>query len=90
MQDGKCADEDDTLPDGHKIKKGDGICYMPYAMGRMPYIWGEDAEEFRPERWLEDGVFRGESPFKFTAFQVALFFFLFFFFGFLPIDTFFL
>ncbi|KAH6770834.1 cytochrome P450 [Perilla frutescens var. hirtella] len=67
--DGKHANEDDILPDGHTIKKGDGINYMPYAMGRMAYIWGEDAEEFRPERWLEDGVFQGESPFKFTAFQ---------------------
>ena len=70
MQDGKCADEDDILPDGHRIKKGDGISYMPYAMGRMPYIWGEDAGEFRPERWLKDCTFQGESPFKFTAFQV--------------------
>nr|POF00434.1 cytochrome p450 [Quercus suber] len=27
-------------------------------------------EEFKPERWLdEDGLFRQESPFKFTAFQ---------------------
>ncbi|KAG6383525.1 hypothetical protein SASPL_156722 [Salvia splendens] len=69
--DGKSADEDDILPDGHRIKKGDGISYMPYAMGRMAYIWGEDAEEFHPERWLEDGVFQGESPFKFTAFQVV-------------------
>ncbi|KAI3471078.1 hypothetical protein Pfo_027741 [Paulownia fortunei] len=69
--DGKCSNEDDILPDGYKIKKGDGISYMPYAMGRMTYIWGEDAEKFRPERWLENGVFRGESPFKFTAFQAG-------------------
>lgn len=73
MQDGKRAEEDDILPDGHKIKKGDGVSYMAYAMGRMEYIWGEDADEFRPERWLEDGVFQGESPFKFTAFQVPPF-----------------
>ncbi|KAG8390277.1 hypothetical protein BUALT_Bualt01G0066900 [Buddleja alternifolia] len=69
--DGKHSDEDDTLPDGNKIKKGDGISYMPYAMGRMTYVWGEDAEEFRPERWLENGVFRAQSPFKFTAFQAG-------------------
>ncbi|KAK6121725.1 hypothetical protein DH2020_044535 [Rehmannia glutinosa] len=69
--DGKNSNEDDVLPDGHKIKKGDGISYMPYAMGRMTYIWGEDAEEFRPRRWLENGVFQGESPFKFTAFQAG-------------------
>lgn len=44
---------------------------MPYAMARMTYIWGDDAEEFRPERWLQNGVFQPESPFKFTAFQVT-------------------
>lgn len=67
--DGKCSENDDVLPDGFKIKKGDGVNYMAYPMGRMTYIWGEDAEEFRPERWLDDGVFQPESPFKFTAFQ---------------------
>ncbi|GJX70914.1 cytochrome P450 704C1-like protein isoform X2, partial [Tanacetum coccineum] len=67
--DGKYSEKDDILPDGCKIKKGDGISYMPYPMGRMTYIWGEDAEEFRPERWLRDGVFQPESPFKFTAFH---------------------
>ncbi|KAJ9553242.1 hypothetical protein OSB04_017287 [Centaurea solstitialis] len=67
--DGKFSEKDDILPDGFKIKKGDGISYMAYPMGRMTYIWGEDAEEFRPERWLRDGVFQPESPFKFTAFQ---------------------
>ncbi|KAK2980932.1 hypothetical protein RJ640_022911, partial [Escallonia rubra] len=69
--DGKMSEEDDTLPDGFKIKKGDGISYIPYAMGRMTYIWGEDAQDFRPERWLDSGVFRAESPFKFTAFQAG-------------------
>lgn len=67
--DSKSAEKDDVLPDGFKIKKGDGVGYMPYPMGRMTYIWGEDAEEFRPERWLKNGVFQPESPFKFTAFQ---------------------
>lgn len=44
---------------------------MAYPMGRLTYIWGEDAEEFRPVRWLRDGVFQPESPFKFAAFQVT-------------------
>ncbi|KAM1634375.1 hypothetical protein EV1_027390 [Malus domestica] len=42
---------------------------MAYAMGRMPYVWGEDAEDFRPERWLKNGIFQPESPFKFIAFH---------------------
>ncbi|KAI8000570.1 Cytochrome P450 704C1 [Camellia lanceoleosa] len=36
---------------------------------RMPYIWGDDAEDFQPERWLNNGVFQPESPFKFFAFH---------------------
>lgn len=72
MQDGRAALEDDVLPDGNKVKKGDDIYYIGYAMGRMPYIWGDDADEFRPERWLDqNGVFQQESPFKFIAFHVG-------------------
>ncbi|KAK8498793.1 hypothetical protein V6N13_140160 [Hibiscus sabdariffa] len=69
--DGRTAMEDDILPDGHKIKKGDGVYYMAYAMGRMPKLWGEDAHIFRPERWLHDGVFQPQSPFKFVAFHAG-------------------
>ena len=64
---------DDVLPDGFRMKKGDGLYYMAYAMGRMPYIWGDDAEDFRPERWLNNGIFQPESPFKFIAFHVSIF-----------------
>ncbi|XP_009393311.2 cytochrome P450 704C1 isoform X2 [Musa acuminata AAA Group] len=69
--DGKSADEDDVLPDGFEVKKGDGITYLTYAMGRMTYIWGEDAEDFRPERWIENGSFKPQSPFKFVAFHAG-------------------
>ena len=75
FKDGRCADADDILPDGHKVKQGDGVYYISYAMGRMSYIWGEDAQDFRPERWLNNGVFQPESPFKFIAFHVCNIFF---------------
>ncbi|PON69984.1 Cytochrome P450, E-class, group I [Parasponia andersonii] len=70
--DGKLCFSDDTLPDGFNVRKWDTVAYQPYAMGRMESLWGDDAEEFRPERWLdENGLFRPESPFKFTAFQAG-------------------
>ncbi|CAN6229253.1 unnamed protein product [Urochloa humidicola] len=63
---------DDTLPDGYAVKRGDMVNYQPYPMGRMKFLWGVDAEEFRPERWLDDdSMFVPESPFKFTAFQAG-------------------
>ncbi|KAJ6836884.1 cytochrome P450 704C1-like isoform X1 [Iris pallida] len=69
--DAKAAEEDDVLPDGFKVAKGDVVNYPAYAMGRMTYLWGEDAEDFRPERWLQNGAFRPESPFKFLAFHAG-------------------
>ncbi|KAK2996322.1 hypothetical protein RJ639_024944 [Escallonia herrerae] len=70
--DAKICASDDTFPDGYSVKKGDMVAYQPYAMGRMKFIWGEDAEDFKPERWLDkNGIFQQESPFKFTAFQAG-------------------
>ncbi|KAJ7951019.1 putative Cytochrome P450 [Quillaja saponaria] len=69
--DGRVAEKDDILPDGYSVKNGDAIYYMSYSMGRMTYIWGDDAEEFRPERWLNNGIFQPESPFKFIAFHAG-------------------
>ncbi|KAJ0098820.1 hypothetical protein Patl1_19990 [Pistacia atlantica] len=68
--DAKVCFSNDTLPDGYSVKKGDMMAYVPYAMGRMKDLWGNDAEEFRPERWLsEKGHFQPKSSFIFTAFQ---------------------
>ena len=51
--DTKYAVADNVLPDGTEVKKGMGVGYFPYAMGRTEAIWGKDWPEFRPERWLE-------------------------------------
>lgn len=72
-QDPKGINEEAVLPDGTVLKKGGMISYSPYCMARMPYIWGPDAKEFKPERWLRDGKFYPESEFKFATFQVLRF-----------------
>ena len=69
--DTKEAVRDDVLPDGTVVVKGDRITYNVYAMGRMESIWGPDCREFKPERWLKDGVFVPESSFKFAVFQAG-------------------
>lgn len=70
--DAKICFSDDVFPDGFNVREGDMVSFQPYAMGRMKFIWGDDAEDFRPERWLDsNGVFQPESPFKFTAFQAG-------------------
>ncbi|KAF6226498.1 hypothetical protein HO133_009364 [Letharia lupina] len=44
-------------PDGLSpvlVRKGDNVAFCVYAMHRRKDLYGEDAEEFRPERWEED------------------------------------
>nr|GMD12617.1 cytochrome P450 94C1-like [Ipomoea batatas]GMD16051.1 cytochrome P450 94C1-like [Ipomoea batatas] len=69
--DSKFCLNDDTLPDGTFVRKGTRVTYHPYAMGRMDSIWGLDCREFKPERWLEDGVFKSENLFKYPVFQAG-------------------
>jgi cytochrome P450 len=41
-------------PDGSSpvlIRRGMGVTYSPYHMHRRKDLWGEDANDFRPERW---------------------------------------
>ncbi|KAJ3110160.1 hypothetical protein HDU96_006865 [Phlyctochytrium bullatum] len=62
----------DVLPGGIAIPAGTQVTWIPYAMGRMPALWGPDALEFRPERWIDDtGALRRESPFRWTAFNAG-------------------
>ncbi|KAJ3669208.1 hypothetical protein LUZ60_011158 [Juncus effusus] len=63
--------EDDFLPDGTFVGKGWFISYSAYAMGRIEDVWGKDCCEFKPERWLENGVFKPENPFKYPVFHAG-------------------
>lgn len=54
------------------VKAGEVIIFSDYTMSRTKEIWGEDAEKFKPERFLttrEDGsiTLRRYSEFKFHS-----------------------
>ncbi|KAI9900537.1 hypothetical protein N3K66_004799 [Trichothecium roseum] len=49
----KQAQADVTLPDGTFLPSSSLVVWSPWAMGRSGAIWGPDALDFRPERWLE-------------------------------------
>lgn len=59
---------DDRLPDGTVVTAGSQVCWMPLSMGRSEKIWGEDALEFRPDRFLGAGE---PSPFAYAAFNAG-------------------
>ncbi|KAJ3337710.1 hypothetical protein HDU93_000658 [Gonapodya sp. JEL0774] len=64
---------DDILP-GTKtpVRKGDIMTFHPFVMGYSTKIWGEDANEFKPERWInEDGSLRKENQFKWPVFNAG-------------------
>ncbi|XP_058199088.1 cytochrome P450 94C1-like [Rhododendron vialii] len=69
--DSKFCEDDDILPDHTFVPKGTRITYHPYAMGRMERVWGPDCFDFKPERWLQGGVFCPVSPFKYPVFQAG-------------------
>ncbi|KAK9323804.1 cytochrome P450 [Lipomyces orientalis] len=57
----RCAVKDTVLPvgggtDGKSpifVRKGDTVAYSVYVMHRRKDFFGDDADEFRPERWAE-------------------------------------
>ncbi|KAJ3669206.1 hypothetical protein LUZ60_011156 [Juncus effusus] len=69
--DNQSCKESDILPDGTIIKKGWFMAYSAYAMARMEELWGKDCKEYKPERWLENGVFKPENPFKYPVFHAG-------------------
>ncbi|KAJ0257864.1 Cytochrome P450 [Hirschfeldia incana] len=67
----KQALEDDTLPDGTRVKKGARVFFSIFSMGRMESIWGEDWVEFKPERWIREGKIVSEDQFKYVVFNAG-------------------
>jgi len=53
----KFAERDDTWPDGTRVPAGSAVLFHVYSMGRDKSLWGEDAQQYKPERWLQmDGL----------------------------------
>jgi 12-hydroxyjasmonoyl-L-amino acid 12-hydroxylase / fatty acid hydroxylase len=63
-----------VLPDGTYVAGGARVMYHPYAMGRMPSVWGADHAAFRPQRWLTGpgGSFVPANPYRYPVFQAGL------------------
>lgn len=51
------------LPNGSYVPQDTSVGINPYIVNRNKAVWGSDADEFRPERWLQakgegDAVFQ--------------------------------
>ena len=53
---------------GVKMPRDTRICIPMYLLHRHPLYWGDDALEFRPERWLEQ-KFPASHPFAYIPFS---------------------
>ncbi|TPX35741.1 hypothetical protein SmJEL517_g01953 [Synchytrium microbalum] len=66
----RVATDDVTLPSGTKLLKGDIVQWSSWCMARNEEIWGEDANEFKPERWLnEEGNLIRVSQYQWPVFN---------------------
>lgn len=66
----KQCEADITLPDGTFLPQDSIIVWCLWAINRSPNLYGEDAHEFRPERWLNPhGHFTSKSAFEFPVFN---------------------
>ncbi|KAL8786457.1 MAG: hypothetical protein Q9213_002773 [Squamulea squamosa] len=46
----------DTSIIGHHVPKGTNIFLAPWATNANKELWGEDAEDFKPERWTDSSI----------------------------------
>lgn len=54
------SNESIVLPDGTVVKPGEKVVWSPWTMSRSERIWGPDALEFKPERWLSPSYWNSD------------------------------
>ncbi|KAJ0407067.1 hypothetical protein P43SY_005340 [Pythium insidiosum] len=69
----RTALEDVTLCDGTFLRAGTMVLLPAYTLSRLTNVWGPDATEFKPERWIDatTGKLIPVSPFKFLTFSAG-------------------
>ena len=65
----KQCEQSTTLPDGTFLPQSSVLVWCTWAMNRSRLIWGEDADDFRPERWLEDGRLISKTASEYPVFN---------------------
>lgn len=63
----KFATNEDITENGSVIPKGSMVMYSPYIFGKSGKIWGNDYDNFKPDRWLNKKV----NDYKFLAFNAG-------------------
>jgi cytochrome P450 len=65
--------QDTIICDDVLIPADTTVCLHTYAMGRNPDVWGPDAAEFKPERWIDPTTreLLKFPPTKFAAFSAG-------------------
>lgn len=68
------AVKDDVLPDGTPVPAGTEVQYLAWVMGRLKSRWGPTANEFNPDRWLQEDSKDLPSPssFEWPVFNAGL------------------
>lgn len=66
------AFEDDVLPSGVFVPAGTDCRFFIREFQRNPEVWGKDAEEFDPDRWIDSRkALQVKDPFSFQPFSAG-------------------
>ncbi|KAL3661600.1 hypothetical protein V7S43_013360 [Phytophthora oleae] len=69
----RLANRDTTLYDGTFVPKNARVVFSMYGSARQPTVWGPDAAQYKPERWIDEktGKLKTISNFQFVTFSAG-------------------